>query len=238
MTVAAKEYSDAWDASYRRRENYLFYPHEEIIRFFSKYIAKRIGIDEFERKGDQRRGLDFGCGIGRHMVFGEGCGIEMHGIDLSKPAIEFGKTWLSSLGLDGAATRMLQGSGLSLPWKDNHFDFAVSHGVLDSMTYSVAKRCLVEVHRTLAKGGLFYCDLISNQDSSLDSGFCGEMEVQSLHEQGTIQNYFDQAKVDALFSPLFETVSRHEIRRRDCVSDHHQARWHCVVRKVESSESV
>lgn len=231
MAGLAREYSDEWDASYERRENYLFYPHEEIIRFFAQHIAKRTGIDSFERKGNQERGLDFGCGIGRHIVFGQQCGIEMHGIDLSQQAIEFGRQWLNSLGLQGAATRMFAGSGLSLPWDDQIFDFTVSHGVLDSMSYCLAKRCVVEIHRSLKKDGLFYCDLISNHDSSLEPGFCGELEVQGLHEQGTIQSYFDQAKVDALFSPLFETVSMHEIRKLDRVTNRHAARWHCVLRK-------
>lgn len=29
-----------WDDSYRNRDNILFYPYEEIIRFVSKYIKK------------------------------------------------------------------------------------------------------------------------------------------------------------------------------------------------------
>ena len=36
-----------WDKSYKNRDNYIFYPHEEIIRFISKYIRKRVGLNEF-----------------------------------------------------------------------------------------------------------------------------------------------------------------------------------------------
>lgn len=36
-----------WDDSYRNRDNFMFYPHEEVVRFISKYIRKRIGFNEF-----------------------------------------------------------------------------------------------------------------------------------------------------------------------------------------------
>lgn len=36
-----------WNSSYENRDNFVFYPHEEIIRFVSKYIRKRVGLDEF-----------------------------------------------------------------------------------------------------------------------------------------------------------------------------------------------
>ena len=39
---------DKWEESYRRKENFVFYPHEEIIRFVSKYIRKRVGLDEWK----------------------------------------------------------------------------------------------------------------------------------------------------------------------------------------------
>ena len=37
----------AWEKSYLRGDNHVFYPHEEVIRFVSKYIRKRVGFNEF-----------------------------------------------------------------------------------------------------------------------------------------------------------------------------------------------
>jgi len=33
-----------WEESYLNRDNFVFYPHEEVIRFVSKSIRKRIGL--------------------------------------------------------------------------------------------------------------------------------------------------------------------------------------------------
>jgi len=42
-----KNDQEAWEESYRRGDNFVFYPHEEVIRFVSKYIRKRVGLNEF-----------------------------------------------------------------------------------------------------------------------------------------------------------------------------------------------
>jgi hypothetical protein len=36
-----------WDSAYQNKDNFVFYPHEEIIRFVSKFIRKRTGRNEF-----------------------------------------------------------------------------------------------------------------------------------------------------------------------------------------------
>ena len=38
---------DDWDKSYDNRDNFVFYPHEEVIRFVSKFIRKKIGLTDF-----------------------------------------------------------------------------------------------------------------------------------------------------------------------------------------------
>ncbi len=37
-----------WNSSYKNKDNYLFVPNEEVVRFISKYIKKRIGINKFK----------------------------------------------------------------------------------------------------------------------------------------------------------------------------------------------
>ncbi len=158
-----------WEASYRARQNFVFYPCEELVRFVARYLRKRVGLDEYEDKhafGRPPRWLDLGCGIGRHVVYGHEAGMDVHGIDLSASAVAMAHTWAGRAGVSGAAQRIKQGSADNLPWPDGYFDVVVSHGVLDSMPFAVALQAIGEVRRVLRAGGFFYCDLISGDDSA------------------------------------------------------------------------
>jgi len=126
--------SDEWDLSYQHGDNFLFYPHEEVIRFVSKYIKKRTGINEYKEISPLMRGLDLGCGIGRHVIYLDDMKLEAYGIDLSKTAVEKAKKWCEYLGKNHLKDRFEIGDITKIPYEDNYFDFIVSHGVLDSMT--------------------------------------------------------------------------------------------------------
>ncbi|MBT4763411.1 methyltransferase domain-containing protein, partial [bacterium] len=96
------EFKSEWDKSYKNKDNYIFYPHEEIIRFISKYIRKRVGLDEFIDQceiNESTKVLDFGCGIGRHMRLLYEFGLNARGFDLSSEAITVAKNNFSSLGM-------------------------------------------------------------------------------------------------------------------------------------------
>ena len=73
-----------WNCSYQHRDNFVFYPQEEVIRFFSKYIRKKvdldnlINIDPCLESGDIHL-LDLGCGIGRHIIFAHEMGLKGYG---------------------------------------------------------------------------------------------------------------------------------------------------------------
>ena len=84
-----------WDKSYLNKQNYVFYPHEEVIRFFAKHIVKKRGFNEFEylNNSKNKKILDLGCGIGRHVIFSHEMGLDAYGIDISSVAIKFAKIW-------------------------------------------------------------------------------------------------------------------------------------------------
>ena len=94
--VAAGGERAAWDRSYAKRDNFLFHPHEDVIRFVARFIRKRVGLVDFR---DVAPGasegpiLDLGCGIGRHVVFCHEMGLEAYGIDLSGEAIGVAVEW-------------------------------------------------------------------------------------------------------------------------------------------------
>ena len=224
-----------WDQSYFNRDNFLFYPHEEVIRFVSKFIRKRVGLREFKDVGKFARPprlLDMGCGIGRHVIYGQVMGLEAYGVDLSQAAIDVAREWARQEGVPHPEERLRQGDIRQLPWSDHFFDFVVSHGVLDSMHFPIAQQVVSEVHRVVAPGGLFYCDLISGDDSAHAREFSGEEMVKTTHEQGTIQSYFNHEKIKSLFGQYFEIKECLLMKTTDVLRGSFRSRYHVVLRKI------
>lgn len=223
-----------WDDSYRQGGNILFAPHEEVVRFVSKYIRKRTGLDQMRdvvAPTANQRLLDLGCGIGRHVIFGHHMGLEAYGIDLSAVAVDVARQWAERERMPDPSSRVRQGDVRALPWPDGFFGFAISHGVLDSMPYDVARAACVDLARALAPGALFYCDLVSGDDSSHARSFSGEETVETPHEHGTIQLYFNAPLIDRLREGLFDLVECVLIKRGDVLRGGYTSRYHLVLRK-------
>ncbi|BBU38291.1 hypothetical protein APP_05830 [Aeribacillus pallidus] len=229
-------FKEQWEKSYKNKDNFVFYPNEEIIRFTSKYIRKRIGWDEFvdvHNFSDNPKVLDLGCGIGRHIIYGLEMKLDMYGIDLSEIAINFARKWAKQNGMVKVNEKIVQGDICILPWKDHFFNYVVSHGVLDSMRFENAKVAVQEIARVLVKDGLFYCDLISGDHSSKSKGYCGEEIVATEHEKGTVQSYFNLSKIEKLFSDFFEIVECKHIKYENCLAPvpSYYSRYHIVLKR-------
>jgi len=223
-----------WNSSYLRKENFLFSPDEEIVRFFSNYICKRTGLHTYRQLHSFSRVprvLDLGCGIGRHIIFAHQCKLRSYGIDLSDTAVAFAKEWATRAGIRGVDERIVQGNIRRLPWSAGFFDCIVSHGVIDSLPFDVATAAVNECSRVLMQGGLFYCDLISGDDSRHSREFAGEETVASPHEHGTIQSYFNYSKIEQLFGSHFQLVDVLLIRRDNITKGGYVSRYHIVARK-------
>ncbi len=228
----------AWENSYSKRDNFLFYPNEEVIRFVSKYVCKQADLGKFEKLGEfshpMVRWLDLGCGIGRHVVYGSAIGCEAFGIDLSATAIDFARRWASTVGIPNVESRLVVGGAAELPWDDGFFDVVVSHGVLDSMPFETAKVAVNEVSRVLAKHGKFYCDFIASTESLAPDGTAGEAIVSAAHEQGTVQSYFNRDKLDELISSYFSYLDLTLVGRHDLIRDRIRYRFHAVLERIEA----
>lgn len=83
----------------------------------------------------------------------------------------------------------------------------------------------------LAHGSLFYCDLISGADSRHAREFAGEETVDTSHERGTIQSYFNYSKILALAGDLFEVTEALLIQREDELGGRTDARHHIAFRR-------
>jgi hypothetical protein len=89
---------------------------------------------------------------------------------------------------------------------------------------------MAEVDRVLADDGLAYIDLISGDDDRHVPGFAGEDVVEGAHERGTIQSYFDEAKVEALVADTALVVKeRVLVRRTQLDNGRIDARYHLVL---------
>jgi SAM-dependent methyltransferase len=225
-----------WEDSYSNRDNFLFYPHEEVIRFISKYIRKRTGLSEFKdvlQDSTKKRVLDFGCGIGRHVMYCHDMGLVGYGIDLSKRAVAVAHQWAREKGIEKPEERIVVGEARTLPWVDSFFDFVVSHGVLDSMHFEMARAACRELARVLKPEGLFYCDLVSGDDSVHAREFAGEEKVTTVHEHGTIQCYYNFTKINELIADSFELLECNLIRCENVLSGNYTARYHLVLKGKE-----
>ncbi|EIJ80525.1 methyltransferase type 11 [Bacillus methanolicus PB1] len=225
---------EQWEKSYKNKDNFVFYPNEEVIRFTSKYIRKRVGLNEFidvHNYSGNPKVLDLGCGIGRHLIYGLDMNLDMYGIDLSEVAINFARKWAKQNKMVDVDEKIVQGDICNLPWKDHFFNYVITHGVLDSIRFENAKLAVQEVARVLIKGGLFYCDLISGDHSSKYREYCGEEIVTTEHEQGTVQSYFNFSKIEKLFLAFFEIVECKQIKHENCLAQGYHSRYHIVLKR-------
>lgn len=223
-----------WEESYQKKDNFVFYPHEEVIRFFAKYINQRKGLTTFKKKHTENgfpKVLDLGCGIGRHIIFSNTMQTDAYGVDLSESAIEFAIDWAKKEGMKHAEDKILQSDITKMPFQNNFFDFIVSHGVLDSMSEVNSRNAIIDTCRVLKPGGYFYCDLISGDDSFHNSNFSGEEIVQSEHEKDTIQLYFNANLINDFFSKYFYISEMILIKRESITANQYTSRYHLVLQK-------
>lgn len=229
-----------WNASYNRGENYVWYPENEMVRFISKYFVKRTGIQELAYNNsyvasEKLTGLDFGCGIGRGVFLMDDFDIEAYGVDISENALACAKEIALSKGRESLVERFILSDGVSeLPFLSDYFDMVVSHGVLDSMPFEIARKNIYMISKIVKKGGLFYLDLISD-DSSHSEGFEGEETVKTLHEENTIQSFFTISKLEKMLVDTdFEIVEATKKKTSNLMSDQYHSRIYIVLKKAKA----
>jgi len=228
------DYKLEWDQSYRRHENTLFYPSEEVIRFVNRYIRRRVGPEVFTKEFDQRpKVLDIGCGAGRHLAYLWENGFHPIGIELSSVACDQAVALMDSRGAPPEDYDIINISTGDATIADNSIDYAVSVSAIDSMPTANATEVATKTLASLKPGALFYVDLISvdRMRDGIDLGDYDQI-INEQHERGTVQSYYDEAKIRRVFAG-FEVIRLETITRADhsgCVTD---KRWHLVLRKPD-----
>lgn len=219
-----------WNTSYKNKDNFVFYPNEEIIRFISKYVRKKIDFDLFTNIQNNPKILDFGCGIGRHVKFLDEYKLDAYGFDLSEEAISFAHKYFKKLNLDHLQKKVIVSDITNLPYESNFFNYMLSHGVLDSMDYEIAKKGIKELHRVMNDKGIIFFDVISTLDSSFKNNM--DQLVENNHEKGTIQSYYNSNKINDLLKDKFNIIELYENRRINLIEKSFSSRINVIAQKI------
>lgn len=197
-------YKCLWNIFYKDGTYVMRWPDEPTIRFFGR-LSKRMSL-----KG--KKGLDMGCGVGRNLWLMHEFGIEPYGIEISKEAVkkavEFSKQKFPS-------AKIVLYDGQKIPFDDEYFDFVISHGVLDHMTFNEAKLLINEIYRVLKPLGCLCLVVHSIYDSEYGKGKKIEENTflieEGDYEVGLPQHYFTFDELNDLLNEFqIEQIYRHE----------------------------
>ena len=145
-----------WDQVLLEPEFSSLIPEDGIVGFLKSGIAE-IG----------RRGLDIGCGNGRHTLAALGCGFQMAAVDISITALSNTGKLVREHGHDAL---LLAASMDALPFEDEVFDFVMSFCVLNHGEKTQFLGALLESFRVLRTGGMAYGFVMTQDDPRFGHG--------------------------------------------------------------------
>jgi len=107
----------------------------------------------------------------------------------------------------------------------------ISHGVLDSMPFNIARSGLLEISRCLKDKGKIYFDLISEHGYICsDENF--EKTITTNHEKNTIQTCFNKDRINSLIDGIFNITEIVLKTEKNLQNDFIHGRYHIVVEKI------
>jgi len=224
-----------WEESYGRKENFIVYPKEEVVKFLTRFVKKRDALslkDDFKQPEKRRpRALDFGCGIGRQTILLSEFGIDAWGGDLSRNALNFASQMVEEMKpFIKGEINFFSIDGTSLPFEDNFFETGICESVLDSMWFELAKEIIKELNRIISTK--LYISLISS-DCQKEQKPIDEV-VATSHEKNTIQSYYDMKKINELLSDTGWKIQWYNlITEMVPQTNFKNARYHIVLHKEE-----
>jgi SAM-dependent methyltransferase len=222
--------TQSWDQSYDRMENYIFFPKEEVVKFLSRFVRRKIGPSKFDdriRLEENPKALDLGCGIGRQTILLQEFGFDGYGVDISVKAILKAKELAGAFNYKTDIDFLVLNEAV-LPFADDFFDIAISDSVLDSMEFSFAKKYMEELERTVKS--YIYLSLIASESSA--TNIAEDIKVDGEHEHGTIQSYYDRQRINELIENTnLEIVQLNKNISHDLLTNSSSVRYHLVLQK-------
>ena len=130
-------------AGFQRR-----YPNEELCRFMGRNF---FSIPKNKRK--KIKILEVGCGSGGNLWMLANEGFRTYGLDISSKSIQITKQILRKINLKA---NLKVGSMTNLPYKNNYFDCIIDVFSSSCLNAKDGNKFLIEISRTLKKGGVFF----------------------------------------------------------------------------------
>lgn len=131
-------------------------PEADVVSCISRLVEKGA-----------RKGLDLGCGVGRHTLAMAELGMNATGLDASPAG-------LAHLALEAKARNLAvttrEGNIHELPFEDGSFDYVLSFNVIYHGTRREVERAISEIARLLPKGGIFQGTLLSKRNAGYGKG--------------------------------------------------------------------
>lgn len=225
--ISNKKYNNFWDSSYKRFENNLKYPNEEIVKFVNKYILK----EKFNKK--KLTFLDLGCGNGRNTKYILENRFNVVGIDLSKVAINNTRKLLKKSKFNPSRFKLINVSSDNFKYEADSFDYIISDSTLDSMPVNEFNKTLKMIYNTIKPSGLIYLNLINIKNITHKGKFLNKYDflIKSKHENNTIQSYFDRKRINESFKQfkILENYEIIKIKKNKLL----EARFHLILKKIK-----
>ena len=136
---------------YDKKESFLRYPADWIVRFHNMYLKKNLPTG---------RVLDYGCGTGNNSVFFLENGYDVYGTEVPENALELIKKNLEFRHLNPKLIQnfsIIPPDNIKLPFKDNFFDFVLCNQVFCYLSSEEQiKKVCKELSRVLRPGGIVF----------------------------------------------------------------------------------
>lgn len=158
---------------YSEGRSLLIWPDETVVSSLQRH------------RGKFKRGLDIGCGAGRHTLLMGQEGIEALGVDSSTAGVEFGQKRAKAMNLSNVAFRQSPAQAFDAPAQT--YDIVIAWGLIHYMTDEDQIAFRTNVLRFLKPGGLFLLTMRSVADTRVQHGkkISGHRYLVDYFDKGT-----------------------------------------------------
>jgi len=184
------------------------YPTEWVIRTLLGNYPK-LSLDKPSFTNSKL--LDLGFGDCRNMPLLKNCGFEIHGVEISKEIVLFGRAKLLELNI---LADLREGTNTHIPYKDDFFDYILAcHSIYYVDRNSSFDDNLLEISRVLKKDGILIASLPAPDNFILKNCINlgnGHVEITNdiygLRNGYIFRTFENEEEIKDVFSNLFKNV--------------------------------
>ncbi len=186
---------------------------EPMIKFISRYVQRRVGVNEYVKRKNVDLALDVGCGNGNSIEFLFKQGIQTKGIDLSEIAITNTKERMNQYGFQ---PEIMVQNAQDMTFNDKTFDLVLSDGVLDHVNNEISENIISEIYRIMKDDAYLFISLRSIYSSEFGRGKYmnnNSYLLEGGYEDGELQHFYDLKEISMLLKDfnIFDIELHEEI---------------------------